>query len=194
MRRAACPALALLLVVLSAALVAAPAHARTVAGVTMPETSKAGDNTMVLNGMALRSKAIFKVYVGGLYLPAKEKDWKQVLAADAPRQMLMQWERSVGKATICNGWNEGLEASTKKPPAELTQSFQMLCTYTDDAREGDRFLYTYLPGKGTEVTINGKVKGVIPGKPFADALFACWIGANPPPGEDFRDALMGAAK
>jgi hypothetical protein len=174
-------------------LIATPLLAGTVAGVTMAETAKAGDQQLVLNGMALRSKAIFKVYVGGLYLPAKTKDWKQVLAADAPRLMVMQWVRSVDKDKICEAWSEGLEANTPKPSDDLKKDFTTLCGYMADSRTGDRFTYTYLPGKGTEIAINGKPKGDIAGKPFADALFACWIGPKPGPGEDFRDALMGKA-
>jgi hypothetical protein len=63
-----------------------------------------------------------------------------------------------------------------------------------DAKTGDRFIFTYLPGKGVEVAINDQVKGTLGAKPFADALFACWIGEHPGPGEAFREALMGNAK
>ena len=172
-------------------LLSAPLVAGTLAGVTMADRSKAGDRELVLNGMALRSKAVFKVYVGGLYLPAKQGDWKAVLAADEPRQMHMQWLRSVDKGAICDAWNEGLAANTPNASAEIKQNFTTLCSYMEDAKTGDRFVFTYLPGKGTEVAINGKVKGVLGSKPFADALFACWIGAKPGPGEAFRDDLMG---
>jgi hypothetical protein len=172
-------------------LLAAPLAAGTVAGVTMPESAKAGDQQLVLNGMALRSKAIFKVYVAGLYLPAKQHDWKAVLAADEPRQMTMQWVRSVGKGAICEAWEEGLAANTPNASAEVKKNFETLCGYMEDAKTGDKFVFTYLPAKGTEVAINGKVKGVLGSKPFADALFSCWIGAHPGPGEAFRDSLMG---
>jgi len=38
------------------------------------------------------------------------------------------------------------------------------------------------------------VIGDIAGKGFADALWACWIGPHPGPGESFRDALMGKSE
>jgi hypothetical protein len=193
MRRSA----ALAVVALSlpiAALSSAPLAAGTLAGVTMPDSVKAGDHQLALNGMALRSKAIFKVYVGGLYLPDKEHDWKKVLAEDEPRRMVMQWVRNVGKDLICEGWEEGLEANTPKASPEIKQNFQSLCGLMQDAKTGDRFVFTYLPGTGTEVAINDTVKGTLGAKPFADALFACWIGAHPGPGEAFREGLMGNAK
>ena len=49
-------------------LAARPALARELAGVSLPDTLSAGDKALKLNGLGLRKKAIFKVYVGGLYL------------------------------------------------------------------------------------------------------------------------------
>ncbi|HEV8629923.1 MAG TPA: chalcone isomerase family protein [Thermoanaerobaculia bacterium] len=182
---------ALALCLLPGLLLTAPLAAKTVAGVSMPESVKVDDHELVLNGVALRSKAIFKVYVGGLYLPDKEHDWKKVLGEDEPRHMVMQWVRNVDKAKICEAWDEGLEANTPGASPEIKKNFETLCSYMQDAREGDKFTFTYIPGKGTDVAINGQAKGTLGSKPFADALFACWIGAHPGPGETFRDALMG---
>jgi hypothetical protein len=182
---------ALAVCLLSAPLLAAPLAAKSLAGVTFPDTVKVDDHELALNGIALRSKAIFKVYVGGLYLPAKAHDAKAVLAADEPRHMVMQWVRSVDKGKICEGWEEGLKGNTPNASAEIKKSFETLCSYMQDARAGDKFTFTYQPGKGVEVAINGQVKGTLGGKPFADALVACWIGPHPGPGEAFRDALLG---
>ena len=191
MRRYATLALGLLL----AALVAAPLAAGTLAGVTMPDSVKVGSHDLKLNGMALRSKAVFKVYVGGLYLPDEEHDWKKVLGEDEPRRMVMQWVRSVSKDQICEGWKEGLAANTPNASADVKKNFDALCGLMEDAKAGDRLVFTYLPASGVEVAINDKAKGTpFGGKPFADALFACWIGAKPGPGEAFREGLMGNAK
>jgi hypothetical protein len=169
----------------------APLAAGTLAGVTMPDKADAAGQSLALNGMALRSKFGFKVYVGGLYLPAPTTDWKKVLADDTPRHMVMQWVRNVDKAKVCEGWEEGLEANTPNASAEVKKNFEALCGMMEDARTGDRFVFTYAPGGGVQVAINDKVKGTLGAKPFADALFACWIGPHPGPGEDFRKGLMG---
>jgi len=50
---------------------------------------------------------------------------------------------------------------------------------------------TYIPGEGTHVEVNGKVKGTLPGKDVADAILATWIGPKPGPGEDFKKGLLG---
>ena len=77
-----------------------PGFSRTYKGVTMPDKITIEGKELVLNGMALRKKIIFKVYVAGLYLPAKETNDKKILKTDETRQMVMHWVRSVGKGKI----------------------------------------------------------------------------------------------
>lgn len=60
-----------------------------------------------------------------------------------------------------------------------------------ETEDGMELVFTYTPGTGTAVTVAGQTKGTIPGKAFADALLACWIGPKPGPGEDFKKALLG---
>ncbi len=59
-----------------------------------------------------------------------------------------------------------------------------------DVKEGDQILMTYVPAKGTSVSIKGTEKGTVDGKDFGDALFAVWLGANPVQ-EDLKKALLG---
>lgn len=179
------------LIALCGLLVASSAVAGNLAGVTMAESSSVGSTKLELNGMALRSKAIFKVYVAGLYLPAKSSDPSAVLGADSHRQLVMHWLRNVDKEAICEGWQEGLAANTPGASAELKAQFDTLCSYMQGAKTGDRFVFTYVPEEGTTVEVAGSKKGTIPGKAFADALFASWIGPKPGPGAAFREALMG---
>lgn len=166
-------------------------NAATFKGVTMSDTLEIEGQKLVLNGMALRKKIVFKVYVAGLYLPAKEKNAKKILAADQPRHIIMHFVRSVGAGKISDAWIEGLEDNTPDFSPELKKQFDKLCSYMEDVEDGDQVVFTYLPDKGTAVKVKGKVKGTISGKPFADALFACWIGPEPGPGEGFKEDLLG---
>lgn len=165
--------------------------AGTLAGVSMAEKSTVGAEQLVLNGMALRSKAIFKVYVAGLYLPVKSGDAGAVLKADEHRQLVMHWLRNVDKKAICDAWFEGLEANTPNASAQTKADFDTLCGYMAASKTGDRYVFTYVPGEGTTVEVAGTKQGTIAGKEFADALFASWIGPKPGPGPEFREALMG---
>ena len=64
-------AISLAVLLILAILPVAPAQAAELGGVELADTATVGDQTLVLNGLGLRKKAIFKVYVGGLYLPKK---------------------------------------------------------------------------------------------------------------------------
>ncbi len=160
------------------------------AGVRMPDKITLDGKELYLNGMALRTKFFFKVYVGGLYLPYKTNDAKEILEKDDYRHFKMHWLRSVDKDKICEAWISCLEANYPNPSLQLYDAFQNdLCDATAGSKTGDVFEFTYIPNKGT--TIKGTKKVTIEGKEFADALFACWIGENPGPGEEFKQSLLG---
>lgn len=181
--------LALLCLLLLSAL---PARAAELAGVTLPDSAEAGGQPLVLNGLGLRKVVFFKVYVAGLYLPAKSQDAKAILAADAPRRMVMHFLRDVDRKDLCKGWREGLTANTPSAGAETRADFDALCAWMPDIKEGQDMVFTYVPGQGTTVEAAGVRKGVFEGgKASADALFACWIGDKPGPGESFKNAVLG---
>ena len=164
---------------------------QTVSGVTMPETIEVDGQTLSLNGMALRKKFIVKVYVAGLYVATKSSSEEEILRADAPRRMVMHFVRGVDKKKICDGWNEGLEKNTPDASAALKDQFTELCGLMADIQNGQAFVFTYVPEKGTAVEVAGEEKGTIAGKEFADALLACWIGPKPGPGGGFKKNLLG---
>lgn len=168
-----------------------PVMSGTFKGVSMADRVNIQGTDLVLNGMALRKKVVFKVYVAGLYLPQKEKNAEKILKADGMRQTVMHFLRGVGADKISEAWMEGLEANTPKASSELKKQFDTLCSWMEDVKNGDRIVFTYIPAKGTRVEVKDKLKGELPGKAFADALFACWIGAKPGPGEGFKEDLLG---
>jgi Chalcone isomerase-like len=173
---------------------AAPAAAATLAGVALPDKTEAGGQALVLNGLALRTKFFIKVYVGGLYLPAKERSPAKVMSADAPRRMSFHFLYSVSAKQMCDAWDEGLADNSPSAAGEVKASFKTLCTYMEAIPKGNEMVLTYLPGQGTQVEVNGKTKGTLPGKPTADAVLATWIGPHPGPGEDFKKGVLGAAQ
>lgn len=173
---------------------APPAAAATLAGVTLPYKAEAGGQALMLNGLGLRKKFFIKVYVGGLYLPAKERSPAKVLGADASRRMSFHFLYSVTAKQMCDAWDEGLADNAPSAPAEVKAGFKTLCTYMEDIPKGNEMVLTYVPGQGTRVEVNGKAKGTLPGKPTADAVLASWIGPHPGPGEDFKQAVLGAAQ
>jgi hypothetical protein len=180
-----------LLCLVLAFLFVAPVLAGTLAGITLPDSLNVDNQTLFLNGMALRKKIIFKVYVAGLYLPAKEKNSETILAADQTRCTVMHFLRSVDAGKITEAWFDGLEANTPNYSPELKKQFDTLATLMEDLKDGNKLVFTYRPGTGTEVKVKGIIKGTLGDKAFADALFSCWIGKKPGPGEGFKKGLLG---
>jgi hypothetical protein len=158
--------------------------------VELADAITVGDHSLVLNGMGLRKKAFIKVYVGGLYLAEKSSDPAAILGADSPRRVVMAFKFDVGADKMCGAWEEGLDRNSPGASAEVAAQFDTLCSYMDDLEKGDQMIATYIPGVGTEIEMKGASKGTIAGKPFADALFACWLGPEPP-SDDLKEGMLG---
>lgn len=93
------------------------------AGATLDDSARVGDQTLVLNGLGLRKKLFVKVYVGGLYLPAKQSDGAAILAGDGPRRTVMHFLYKVGKGQLCEGWDDGLENNIPNASNAVRESF-----------------------------------------------------------------------
>ncbi len=161
-------------------LVAAAAGAMELAGVTMPDTHTINGTTLKLNGMGVRKKLFVKVYVGGLYLAKPSHDAAAILAADEAKEVAMHFLYSkVGKDKLVEAWREGFAANSAASLPALQARLDEFCALWPDMKSGEEAFVTYLPGTGTTLVLNGKQVGVIPGKDFADAMFAVWLGAKP---------------
>jgi hypothetical protein len=170
-------------------LAAAIALAGEVAGVKLPDIITVEGKALKLNGMGLRKKVVFKVYVAGLYLETPSKDPAAVLSSDQIKSMRLWILRSLKGSQITEAIVEGFEKNSKAQMGALKARLDKFNAMFPDVTEGDQIEMTYVPGKGTIVTAKGTEKGVIEGKDFADALFSVWLGANPVQ-EDLKKALL----
>lgn len=160
-------------------------------GVTLPTQVTAGGHELVLNGLGLRKKLVFKVYVAGLYLPERSSDPAAILAADQPRRVVLQFLRGVSEDQMCDAMYDGLKRNTPDHTPGLKAKFDEFCAMMEPIEKGEQFVFTYLPGTGTTIEAKGATKGVIEGKDFADALFAAWLGPDPGPGDGTKKDMLG---
>src|SRR3954470_17298906 len=79
---------------------------QTINGVTLPATIKAGTTDLVLNGGGIRKKLFFKVYTGGLYLTAKNKNATDIINADKATAFRLTITSSVINS---NNFSEAIE-------------------------------------------------------------------------------------
>ena len=165
------------------------ALAAQLAGATLPDTLSAGDKTLKLNGLGLRKKAMFKVYVGGLYLESPSKDAGTILAADQGKAIRMHFLRDLTKAQLVEAFQEGFEANAKDKAGQKA-AFDKMLALVPDVKEGETLTFTYVPGKGTTLRVGDKGLGAFEGKGFADAVFSIWLGPKPP-SQDLKKGMLG---
>ncbi len=165
-------------------------QAKEVAGVSLPDTATVDGKALKLNGAGLRKKAIFKVYVAGLYLETPAKDAASVISSDQVKRMQLSVLRSLSTAQINEAINEGFEKNSGATLGLLKVRLDRLNAMIPNVEKGDQILLTYVPGKGTVVSAKNAEKGVIEGKDFADALFSVWLGPSPVQA-DLKTALLG---
>jgi hypothetical protein len=137
------------------------------------------DTSLELRGSGLLRVMVFaKVYVAALYLP-KDIDAKLALS-DVPKRLEVEYLRSIagedfGPATL-KKISENVDPQTYE---RLLPRIEYHNSLYQDVQPGDRYALTYIPAKGTELTLNGKPKGTVEGADFAAALFSIWLGPKP---------------
>ena len=186
-----------LIAVVLGALAMAGAVAQTVEleGVTFESAAQVGTTTLQLNGVGVRTRAIFKVYVAGLYVPQKSADAATLLAQKGARRIAISMLRNVDAETFAGALNDGLRNNHGEAQlAAMKASIDALnanLKSAGEARKGDVIHFEFVPEAGTRVTINGQVRGsVIPGEDFFTAVLRIWLGDKPVDGS-LKKGLLG---
>src|SRR5438067_9930660 len=118
-------------------LVAAPAIARELAGVTMPDTASVAGKTLKLNGMGLRTKWFFKVYVAGLYLENPTRSAEAAVSADQVKRVELRLLRDLDRGKITEAISEGFEQNSKPQLTALKPRLDRLNAMIPDVKKGD---------------------------------------------------------
>ena len=174
---------------LSPAFAQAPSG-RTLKGVTLPVQTQRAGKLLTLNGMGLRTKIVFKVYVGGLYVEKPSKDPGELISSDQDKLMELVFLRNVGGPTVAEAISEGFEKNSKERLPALKERIEKFRKLIPDLAKGDKLSFFYAAGKGLTVESNGKIAGEVEGRDFAEALFRCWLGSSPAD-KDLKKGLLG---
>jgi hypothetical protein len=160
------------------------AQAVDVEGVKFEPSTQVGGQTLQLNGTGVRTRAIFKVYAAGLYVPQKSTDAKVLLAQKGPRRLAMGLLRDVDADSFAAALNDGLKANTSE--AELAalqpqvEALNAALKAVGAVKKGDTVLFEFVPDAGTRIAVNGQQRGSpIPGEAFYAAVLKIWIGDKP---------------
>ena len=137
----------------------------------------------------LRYLGVIKAYVGALYL--EDGSLTEDVLSDKPKRLEVEYFHAL------KGEDFGITTNkmiAKNTDAQTLQKIRSQIDYHnslyEDVQPGDRYSLTYIPGKGTELALNGETKGIIKGADFASALFSMWLGEFPM-NKPFKEQLLG---
>jgi hypothetical protein len=119
-----------------------------------------------------------KVYVSALYLP--EDCASKLALSDVPKRLEVEYMRSIEGSDFGRVTNKKISENVDPQTYErLRPRIEYHNSLYQDVQPGDRYSLTYIPGKGTELALNGEPQGVIEGADFAAAVFSIWLGSKP---------------
>jgi hypothetical protein len=160
---------------------AGAASAAECAGASFAEQVLVDGAPLTLNGLGRRLATMLEVevYVAALYVASPSGDAKALLESNGARRIVLHFVRDVDAGDLEEAWQEGFERNAKAQLPALRERIDRLKAWMADMKTGQRLTFTSRPGAGTEVDVNGKVEGGIPGDDFSRALLSLWLGERP---------------
>jgi len=181
---------------LLALVAAAPVHAAKMEGQRFEDTLQLTDKTLLLNGLGLRGVAWIKGFVAALYLPVQSADAKKILTMPGPKRLQLRILMEAPSKELSKAFRRGVSKNeTPKVQAALNDRVDMFNKWVDaigTVRKGDSLDLDYLPGKGTQLRLNGKALGtVVAGEDFYQSLLKIFIG-DKPVDKRLKEGLLGS--
>jgi hypothetical protein len=143
-----------------------------------------GGQPLLLNGVGVRKRLVFDIYVGGLYVSKRAARTEELVGQPGPKRVALRFLRDVEGELFVNSLHAGLKANHSE--AELARWQKQVETLTTTiktialARRGDAVYFDYTPQDGTRVSVNGVTRGpLIPGDDFYAAVLRVWLGETP---------------
>ena len=181
------------LAILVLTLATAPAFALTVEGVNVPESITVADTPLVLNGAGVRKRLFFKVYVGALYLPAKQTTVAGALGASGPKSVRLHFlYKELEAKKLTDAWTEGFKNNNTDAEFEaLGARLDQFNGMFRSVKQGETIFVDLLPSGETRVSINDEARGSVSGADFQQALLKIWLG-DEPADADLKRGMLGA--
>ena len=174
---------------------AGPGRAASISGLSLPDTYPLAGQTLVLNGLGIRTLTIFrvKVYLAGLYVTQRSRDARAILASPGPKVILMQFLHKASKEDVESQYREGEAKNCGHGECNPSDKddFERLIALTPGAAVGDTLAYI-CTRRGLRVLFNNKQVADIANPDLAMRILAGFIGNNPP-SDDLKAQLLGAA-
>ena len=166
------------------------AGVKEIADIDFNKSYQTAENELQLKGVGLlRYLGLIKAYAGALYL-AEGVSVDEALSDKAKRievEYMMAFKgEDFGPATV-----KMMKKNVSQETLErIRDQIKFHNSLYENVEPGDRYSLTYIPGRGTELALNGEPKGIVEGSEFAAALFSIWIGKKPID-KSFKKQILG---
>jgi hypothetical protein len=167
------------------------AQARTLEGVTLPDSMQVRGTPMTIVGMGVREISILgivvNVYVGGLYLQHKDFNGKDishngddVIHSEGLKVVKMQFKHHVSPSQMRDNWEKDVlnNCGDKDKCKLMKDNIARLKSFLPSVSSDDTMEYIF-DDKGVEIQLKDANIGMIEDKAFADVMLASFIGAHP---------------
>ena len=185
----------LILASLACLLAAGPGRAATLDGHTLSDTYPVAGQTLVLNGMGIRTLTVFsvKVYVAGLYLAQKSQNPDAILATSTPKVVVLQFLHAASKSDIEKEYREGEQKNCSHNECAQADApdFEKVIAQTPGFAVGQTLTYVFT-STGLKVLADNKEVSEFNNPDLAKRILVSFIGPFPP-SADLKAHLLGQA-
>lgn len=181
MRKTVCGVRSIILCILTSFILIFNAGALSAAqinGVFFHDTVVVGGEVLEIRGAGLLKWLFFKVYNVALYLPPEVPSENAL--DDVPKRMVFHYLSDMKAEQFQESGEPLLQKNASSDEIErIRAKIDEINDLYRDVKKGDRYALTYVPGKGTELALNGEVLGLIEGHDFAAVYYRIWLGERP---------------
>jgi hypothetical protein len=164
---------------------------------TFPADAQVAGTSLQLNGVGLRGAFIYKVYLAGLYLPARAATGAQAVAEPGAKRLQVRLLMDGPSDEFAKAFTGGIAKRT--PPDQVAAmkdriaAFDRTLRSVGNVRKGDVVDLDYAPGVGLTMRVNGKLAGApVPGADLYAALLGIFVGDRPVDAK-MKAGMLGAA-
>ncbi|MCP4755540.1 MAG: hypothetical protein GY866_32150 [Proteobacteria bacterium] len=183
----------LLVLILAVAAVGNPLAEETeIFGVRFANEMEIGGKLVKLNGVIGAKFLFVKFLTRGLYLEKPTQVAKEAIESEQVKQFYMHFlTDKISSSRMREAFIDSMEEAN---PPDLVSAHRVdIEKYAkwldEDSYPGMTSSGTYIPGQGLTLAINGKAKGTIPGKEFAQMYFRSSLGDKAD--EDLKNQYLG---
>lgn len=155
-------------------------------------TLSPGGAELRLKGAATKSNARQAIYVGGLYLQNDANSVKELLENKGDKRFLIKTNDTIRPDAIIRAINLGITVNHTE--AELDELMPLVKQFNqiwgDEVKNGDEVYIDFIQSQGTNISVNGVIKGSIAGEIFYNAFLKTWLG-DKPLNKEIKRQLMG---